>query len=127
MPLYRSKGKSQKLLIGPNSRKHAARWQCMCMFGVIAFSPYSSTDFLRSNPSATQISSFEIVYLTNLLHAKTNFLQQSSCGWGRRSDKQYTEKYNVQFFHWSAVENVPGFIDEGIADQVQEVQQYSLI
>ena len=50
---------------------------------------------------------------TRRLQAKTNFLQHSICECGKRSPRQNTEKYIVQFFHCSAVRKTPVLIDTG--------------
>ena len=51
--------------------------------------------------------------LTKCLQAKTNFLQYSICSRGKRSPKQNTEKYIVQFIHCSAVRKFLVLLDTG--------------
>ena len=59
------------------------------------------------------ISVDDIENCTKCLQATTNFLQHSTCSRGKRSPKQNTEKYIVEFIHYSAVRKFLVLMDAG--------------
>ena len=88
----------------------------MCIFGVIAVSPYSSVDrsqHFKRRRSAIVISVDDIENCTKRLQATTNFIQHSTCSRGKKSLKQKTEKYIVQFIYCSAVRKFLVLMDTG--------------
>ena len=80
---------------------------------IAVYSSVSRSQHFKRRRSAIVISVDDIENCTKRLQAKTTFLQHSTCSRGKRSPKQNTEKYIVQFVHCSAVRKFLVLMDTG--------------